>query len=75
MSWYYYERNYERTTPKATHDGIRLQSARGPVGETWWGKRWVEALEKLCNSGRLSRGKGYARKGQVLNIDIEAGKV
>lgn len=71
MSWFY----YERAAPRRTHDGIRLQSARGPVGSTWWGKRWVEALESICDSGRLSRGKSYARQGQVLSIEIEAGKV
>lgn len=71
MSWDY----YDYSGPKRTRDGIRLQSARGPVGTTWWGKRWVAALESLCDSGRLSRGKSYARQGQVLSIDVQAGKV
>lgn len=71
MSWDY----YDYSGPKRTRDGIRLQSARGPVGSTWWGKRWVAALESLCDSGRLSRGKSYARQGQVLSIDIQTGKV
>lgn len=61
--------------PQKKPDGIRLQSSRGGVGSTWWGQRWVAALEKLCDSGRLSRGKSYARQGQVLSIEIFPGRV
>lgn len=44
------------------------------MGTTWWGQRWVSALEKLCDSGCLY-GKNYARQGQVLSIDISPGRV
>ncbi|PIQ25331.1 hypothetical protein COW36_19620 [bacterium (Candidatus Blackallbacteria) CG17_big_fil_post_rev_8_21_14_2_50_48_46] len=71
MSFYY----YRSSGPKKSQGGIRLQSARGPVGTTWWGKRWVAALEMLCDQGRLSRGKSYARQGQVLSVEIKAGEV
>ena len=67
--------HFSGSGPQKTQDGIRLQSSRGGVGTTWWGHRWVSALEKLCDSGRLTRGKNYARQGQVLSIDIAAGRV
>jgi uncharacterized Zn finger protein len=42
---------------------------------TWWGKRFISALEKLSDSGRLSRGRSYARNGKVKNFEIKDGLV
>ena len=53
-------------------DGIKAQSKK--FGQTWWASRWLIALERLVDPGRLSRGRSYARSGQVLNIDITAGQ-
>ncbi|NUV00005.1 hypothetical protein XO12_07845 [Marinitoga sp. 1154] len=40
-------------------------------GKTWWGKKWIEAMEKIdYNTNRLPRGKRYANKGLVLEIRI-----
>ncbi len=72
MSYYY---GYYNSGPKKVQGGIRLQSTRGAVGTTWWGQRWVAALEKICDSARLGRGKNYARQGQVISIDVSAGRV
>lgn len=55
--------------PKETSDGIKARSQRGAFATTWWAQRWIAALERLGDSGRLSRGRSYARKGQVLSID------
>ncbi len=55
--------------PKQTTDGIKAQSQRGAFAKNWWAQRWITALERLLDSGRLSRGRSYARKGQVLSID------
>jgi len=52
-----------------TKDGIKAQSKRGTFAKSWWAQRWITALERLVDSGRLSRGRSYARKGQVLSID------
>ena len=56
-------------------DGIKAKSQRGSFGSTWWATRWIQALERLMDAGRLSRGRSYARGGQVLNLDIGAGRV
>jgi uncharacterized Zn finger protein len=42
---------------------------------TWWGQRFIAALEKLMDSGRLSRGRSYARNGKVLTFGIRDGIV
>ncbi len=42
---------------------------------TWWGQRFISALEKLSDAGRLSRGRSYARNGKVLNFEIKDGLV
>jgi uncharacterized Zn finger protein len=47
------------------------------IGATWWGRRWIEALEKLSwqYSSRLARGRSYARAGRVHDLEVEPGKV
>lgn len=66
---------YEKTTPIAVKNGLKAKSKRGCIGESWWSKRWVSVLESFDLGARLSRGKSYARKGQVISIDIKAGIV
>jgi len=65
MSYYY----FKPTKPKETKDGIKARSKRGSFAKNWWAQRWIAALERLVDSGRLSRGRTYARKGQVLSIE------
>jgi uncharacterized Zn finger protein len=55
--------------------GIKAQTKRGGFGESWWAKRWIAVLESFDIGSRLGRGRAYARKGQVLSIDIAAGVV
>jgi len=65
MSYFY----FKPTKAIQTKDGIKAQSKRGAFAKSWWAQRWIAALERLVDSGRLSRGRSYARKGQVLSID------
>jgi uncharacterized Zn finger protein len=60
---------FKPTKAIETKDGIKAQSKRGAFAKNWWAQRWIAALERLVDSGRLSRGRSYARKGQVLSID------
>jgi len=55
--------------------GIKSQSKRGTFGESWWAKRWIATLESFNIGARLTRGKSYARSGQVLSIDIAKGEI
>jgi len=72
---YYYHEYYPKSTPREAKGGIKAQSKRGTFGETWWARRWIETLESFNIGARLGRGRSYARKGQVLSIEIEKGKV
>ncbi|MGA8535097.1 MAG: SWIM zinc finger family protein [Candidatus Tumulicola sp.] len=51
--------------------GIQAQSKRGAFGERWWAKRWIGVLEGFGLGARLTRGRAYARRGQVIEIAIE----
>ena len=66
---------YESTRPRAVQDGIKAKSQRGRFVENWWADRWIKALRPLMDSGRLSRGRNYARRGQVMEIDVSPGHV
>jgi uncharacterized Zn finger protein len=70
-----YREFFPRSTPRAAKGGIKAQTKRGQFGATWWAKRWIEVLESFDIGARLSRGRSYARRGQVLSIDISKGKV
>lgn len=72
MNWY---RHYERTQPREVKGGIKAKSKRGAFGTTWWGERWEKTLKGFGITNRLQRAKRYARKGQVLSIEIEEGQV
>ncbi|MFZ6030205.1 MAG: SWIM zinc finger family protein [Chloroflexota bacterium] len=67
--YYNYYSDFTPSTLIATEDGIKARSQRGTFAKNWWADRWIKALERLVDSGRLSRGRSYARKGQVLSIE------
>ena len=69
----YYD--FEYTRPREAKGGIRAQSKRGDFGASWWAKRWVQALENFSLGSRLARGRSYARRGQVVSIDVRPGEV
>jgi uncharacterized Zn finger protein len=64
-----------RAKPLEAQGGIKAQSRQGDFGTSWWAKRWQTVLDNFRIGGRLERGRIYARKGQVLAIDIHAGEV
>lgn len=53
--------------------GIKMKT----TGTTWWGQRWIEALAVvlLGDTGRLARGKSYARAGRTHDLVIKGGEV
>jgi uncharacterized Zn finger protein len=56
-------------------DGITARSKRGPIGGTWWSKRFIAVLEGMGHGPRMSRGRGYARSGNVLDLSVRPGEV
>ncbi|RVX42843.1 putative Zn finger protein [Nonomuraea polychroma] len=69
MAW------FDGSRPIKVEGGIRARTQRGSIGSTWWSRRFIDILERICDKGRLSRGRAYARRGQVLSIDLSAGEV
>ena len=61
--------------PIKVEGGIKARSARGRIGDTWWSRKFLGALESLADPGRLQRGRSYARAGQVRSLSIESGSV
>lgn len=63
------------SAPRPVKDGLRAKSQRGAIGETWWSQRFIEALEDFHEGPRLTRGRAYARRGQVIDMDVDTGEV
>lgn len=40
------------------------------LGKTWWGQRFIAALEGFTDRGRLQRGRGYSGDNRILAFDI-----
>jgi uncharacterized Zn finger protein len=63
------------SVPRKAKGGIKARNKRGAFAATWWGERWIAVLESFNLGARLGRGRSYARKGQVVDLEIDAGKV
>ena len=68
-------RFFEGAKPIAVDGGLAVRAKRGKIGEQWWSRRFVDVLERVCDGGRLARGRAYARKGQVMDFHLSAGSV
>lgn len=51
------------------------RTARGAIGATWWSRRFLDVLESFAMGSRLTRGRAYARKGQVISLEVTPGVV
>jgi uncharacterized Zn finger protein len=59
-----------------TFPAFEPRPGRGPFADSWWGQAWIDALEETSlDSGRLSRGRTYARRGDVADITVRPGRV
>jgi uncharacterized Zn finger protein len=67
--------DYPSLGPIAVEGGIKAKSKRGAIGEQWWSRRFIAVLESWGMSGRLQRGRNYARRGQVIEFSLTTGKV
>jgi uncharacterized Zn finger protein len=67
--------DYSSSGPIAVEGGVKARSKRGAIGEQWWSRRFIAVLESYGMTGRLQRGRTYARRGQVLEFKLATGKV
>ena len=61
--------------PLPVDSGLRARSRRGDIGETWWSRRFIAILESFGFGSRLERGRNYARRGQVMDLEVAKGVV
>lgn len=61
--------------PRRVENGLKARTARGAIGSTWWSRRFLDVLESFALGGRLSRGRAYARQGQVISLEVDHGAV
>jgi uncharacterized Zn finger protein len=66
---------YPPPKPRPVEGGLKARSKRGAIAQTWWSERFVAVLEGLGVGSRLQRGRSYARRGQVISLEIDAGLV
>ncbi|MEW6731447.1 MAG: SWIM zinc finger family protein [Acidobacteriota bacterium] len=72
MGYWDWDWDYRPSKPRKAKNGIKAKSQRGEIGETWWSKRFITILESFDVGARLSRGRSYARSGQVMNLKISS---
>jgi uncharacterized Zn finger protein len=70
MSFDRFPKSSKRPPPQ---HGIKVRE----MGTTWWGQRWIKALEQFSRDylSRLGRGRTYARTGRVHDLTIGPGVV
>jgi len=61
--------------PLPVESGLQARSRRGDIGETWWSRRFIAILESFGFGSRLERGRNYARRGQVMDLEVSKGVV
>jgi uncharacterized Zn finger protein len=61
--------------PRPVEGGLKARSERGAIGASWWSRRFLDVLESFAMGSRLTRGRAYARKGQVISLDVSPGAV
>jgi uncharacterized Zn finger protein len=66
---------YPPSRPREVKDGIKARSTRGEIGSSWWSRRFLDVLESFAMGGRLVRGRNYARRGQVISLEVRPGEV
>lgn len=70
MSWY-----YTPSQPYGVKGGLTAKSKRGDIGTSWWSKDIQEGFLPHSYDSYISRGKNYARRGQVISVRTEEGQV
>lgn len=66
---------YPPSRPRVVENGLKARSSRGEIGSSWWSRRFLDVLESFAMGSRLTRGRTYARKGQVISLDVLPGEV
>lgn len=66
---------YPPSQPRRVEGGLKARTGRGAIGSSWWSRRFLDVLESFAMGSRLTRGRSYARKGQVISLAVTPGMV
>lgn len=66
---------FPASVPLPAEEGLATSRQRGAMAATWWSQRFVEVLESYGLGTRMQRGRRYARKGQVLSLDVHTATI
>lgn len=66
---------YRPSKPREVEGGLKARTSRGAIGASWWSRRFLDVLESFAMGSRLTRGRTYARKGQVISLTVAPGVV
>ena len=47
----------------------------GEFSRTWWGQKFITAIESFTDAARLGRGRSYARGGKILEFAVNKGEI
>lgn len=61
--------------PRPVEGGLKARSTRGAIAQSWWSERFIAVLDDIGLGTRLQRGRTYARKGQVISLEVDPGSV
>ena len=66
---------WEGSDPLPVEDGIKAKSRQGQFTKTWWASRWARSLTGWISPARMTRARAYARRGQVIDLDVQVGLI
>jgi uncharacterized Zn finger protein len=74
-SWSDNWRRFPESVPLQVEGGLQTTKQRGAMAEHWWSKRFSDVLDSYGLGARMRRGRQYARKGQVMTLQVDAGLI
>ena len=66
---------YDHPQPLHPEQSVQALTQRGRFTKKWWATRWLQALTEWASAARLSRGRAYARQGQVMEMAVQLGAI
>ncbi len=73
--WSDHWQRFPESVPLPVEDGLATSKKRGAMAEHWWSKRFTDVLDSYGLGGRMQRGRRYARQGQVMTLQVDAGLI
>jgi len=73
--WSDHWRRFPESVPLPVEDGLATTKQRGAMAEHWWSRRFADVLDSYGLGARMRRGRHYARQGQVMTLQVDAGLI